>query len=198
MTLTFPTIGQDPWGAVLNALLTRIAGDPVPDDRGLITWAYPPTAVREQANPATGVLQVSRIQIRTAATITNLVTSVAVAGVTLTAGQNFMALYDSTGARVGVTADQTAAWGTAGNKTAALTVPYAAAAGFYWVAHLSNGTTAPQFLRTFNNPSGINNLGVTAATAFAATTGAGLTATPASFVPAALTLSLVTYFAAVS
>lgn len=198
MTVTIPTIGQTPWGATLNAVLGQALGEIIADDRGLIAWSFDPQLQPGAGNPTTGVLNLTRVQIRRPATITNLVTSIAVAGVTLTAGQNFAALYDSAGNRVGVTADQTAGWGSAGNKTMALTAPYAAAAGFYWVALLSNGTTAPQFLRTPTSTSGANNLGATVSTAFSGTFGAAQTTTPATITPGTIAFNAVTYFAAVS
>jgi molybdopterin-binding protein len=197
MTVTLPTIGQDPWGGALNGALAKIMAGPLPDDRGMLGWAFPPFAAVQQNAIATGVLHLSRIDVHTATTISNIVTSIAVAGVTLTAGQNYLGLYNSSGVLVAQTVDQTAAWGSAGNKTTAIT-PYVAAAGFYWVAHLSNGTTAPQFLRTFNNPSGLNNVGSVTATSFSATSGAALTALPASFTPGAITPNVVTYWAGIS
>lgn len=198
MVVTIPTIGQTPWGAALNAVLTRALGEVIADDRGLIAWSWDPHLQPGNGNPATGVLNLTRIQVRAPVTITNVVASVAVAGVTLTAGQNFAALYDSAGNRVGVTADQTAAWGSAGNKTMALTVPYLAATGFYWVALLSNGTTAPQFVRTPTSLSGLNNLGATVATAFSGTFGAAQTTAPATITPGTIAFNSVTYFTAVS
>lgn len=198
MTVTIPTIGQTPWGAALNAVLGQALGEVIADDRGLITWSWDPHLQPGAGNPTTGVLNLTRVQIRRPVTITNLVTSVAVAGVTLTAGQNFAALYDSAGNRVGVTADQTAAWGSAGNKTMALTATYAAATGFYWVALLSNGTTAPQFMRTPTSTSGLNNLGATVSTAFSGTFGAAQTTAPATITPGSIALNPVTYFVAVS
>lgn len=198
MVVTIPTIGQTPWGATLNAVLGQALGEVIADDRGLIAWSWDPSLQPGAGNPTTGVLNLTRVQIRRPVTITNLVASVAVAGVTLTAGQNFGALYDSAGTRVGVTADQTAAWGSAGNKTMALTASYLAAQGFYWVALLSNGTTAPQFVRAPTSTSGLNNLGATVATAFSGTFGAAQTTTPASITPGTIALNPVTYFAAVS
>ena len=187
MTLTFPTIGQEPWGAVLNTLIRQAVSQDLPDDHGLAGWAFPLSAVSAQSAPATGVLQLTRIPVRANQTITNLYCSVGVAGVTLTAGQNFMALYNSAGTRVGVSADQTAAFGSIGNKTVALTAPVAATTGFYWVAWLFNGTTAPQLTRNFTSASLANNLGSTAATSFAGTFGAAQTSTPASFAPGSIT-----------
>lgn len=67
------------------------------------------------------------------------------AGATLTAGQCLAGLYTAAGARVGVTADMTTTWTTAGNKAMALTAPYEAAPGKYYVAFLFNGTTSPTF-----------------------------------------------------
>lgn len=199
MTIIIPTIGQDPWGATLNGTLAKLSAEEQPDDHGCLAWAYPVSATQATAGFTAGVLHLTKVILRQAATITNVITGMNSGGVGLTAGQNFGALYDSTGTRVGVTADQTANWATAGAKIMPLTAPYVAAAGFYWVAFLSNAATStPTVPRTANNATTLNNLGTTAATSFSATSGAALTATPASFVPGALTPANTTFFAAVS
>lgn len=197
--VTFPTIGQEPWGATLNTALAQMSSDPQPSDHNVTAWAFAPQAAVGTQNPTAGVLHLTKVLLRAAGTITNVITGVSAAGVGLTANQNFGALYDSTGTRVGVTADQSVAWASSGTKIMALTAPYVAAAGFYWVAILSNaGTSTPTIPRTLNNSSMINNLGSTTATSWSATTGAGLTATPASFTPGTITPNSITLWAAIS
>jgi hypothetical protein len=74
---------------------------------------------------------------------------VVTAGSSLTSGQNFAALYDSSKNLVGITADQATAWGTTGEKVMALTTPYVVTApGLFKGAMWSVGTTPPAFART--------------------------------------------------
>jgi hypothetical protein len=78
------------------------------------------------------------------ATLTALGTYIAQAGVTAGAGVNQMGIYDSAGNRLGVTADMTTAFGTAGLAEGLLTAPVAVVAGKnYYLAILANytGTT---------------------------------------------------------
>lgn len=199
MVISLPAIGQDPWGAQLNSDLAQMSSDPQPSDHGVTAWAFAPAAAVGTQNPTAGVLHLTKVLMRVAGTITNVITGISAAGVGLTVNQNFGALYDSTGTRVGVTADQSAAWASSGVKTMALTAPYAAAAGFYWVAILSNAATStPTIPRSLNNSSMINNLGSTVATSWSATTGAALTSAPASFTPGTITPNSITLWAAVS
>lgn len=205
MVLPNPVIGSQPWGAVLNARLddlqSQIDQRPVQagwqaTDQGLLVWTYDVSAAVNSSALTAGVLAVARVVLRRAATISNLYMNVATGGVTLTAGQNFGALYDAAGTRVGVTADQSASWTSVGLKTMALTVPYNALAGYYWVAMLANGATPPSLSR--GSIIAAVNAGAAGATLRYAQTGAGLTTAPASFVPAGLTASSLPWWMAVS
>lgn len=203
--VTTPTIGQLAWGSPLNAALndlqTQINQRPLQagweaTDQGLLVWSFDISAAPNSTALTAGVLMMSRVVLRAPATITNLVINVASAGVTLTAAQNFGSLYDAAGNRIGITADQSAVWTSTGLKTMALTAPVPVAAGYYWVAMLSNGTTPP----SLNRGSGVAavNAGSAGATLRFAQTGAGLTTPPASFVPAALTGTSIAWWMAVS
>ncbi len=68
-----------------------------------------------------------------------------------------------------------------GTKTLALSAPYAAAAGKYWVAILANAATAPTIFRNGSTLSA--SPGLSAATARFALNGTALTALPASITP---------------
>jgi len=71
-----------------------------------------------------------------------------------TSSQNFAGLYDDTGARIGITADQSSAWATAGVKVMALTAATTIQAGRdYFVAILANATTPPSFVTAAANNS---------------------------------------------
>lgn len=200
-----PVIGSSPWGGVLNTRLddlqTQISQRPVQaawtaSDQGLLAWTYDVSAGLNSTILTAGVLNLARIVLRQGATVSNLLMDVATAGSGLTAAQNFGALYDAAGNRVGITADQSASWTSTGLKTMALTVPYVAAAGQYLIAMLSNGTTPPTLQRGAGLAS--VNAGTAGATLRYATQGAGLTTPPASFSPASMASNAIAWWMAVS
>lgn len=172
----------------------------LPSDQNLIAWTFDPATCAGNSAPTLGTVYFSAVILRTAKTITNVILSLAVVGTTLTSGENFAGLYDSTGVQRGVTADQTAAWGSIGAKTMALTSPYAAAAGVYWIAFVANAAAAPQFARASAVASGgsTSNAGLTAATARYVTNGTGATTLPGSITPSSNVTSSPAWWGAVS
>ncbi|MDQ0809831.1 hypothetical protein QFZ63_001545 [Streptomyces sp. B3I7] len=117
-----------------------------PTDHGLTAWAFDPAVASTTGTTLTsGYIYLIGLTLRQAATITNLHAVLGAAGSGLTAGQCLAGLYDSSGTRRGITADQATAWTSAGSKTMALTSAYAATAGRYYVALLFVGTTSPTF-----------------------------------------------------
>src|SRR5690349_3000837 len=114
-------------------------------DSGLLGWSLDPATAIGSLQTSAGVLHLIEVRLR-AGTVDTLYVRIGTAGATLTASQNFLALLDSTGARIGLTADQSTAWTTTGTKSAALTTPAAVTGGVYYVAILSNGTTQPTFI----------------------------------------------------
>ncbi|MGW4981948.1 hypothetical protein [Streptomyces mirabilis] len=171
-----------------------------PTDHSLLAWSFDPISATSSATVTTGVVQLIEVILRQAATINNVIVQVAIAGSTLTSGQNLVGLYDSTGTRRGVSSDQTTNWGAAGTYTAALTAPYSAAAGKYWVAIVSNGTTSPAFARSTGiaSTSTMVNVGLTAATTRFGTIGTGQTTLPATITPASIANAITSFWLAVS
>jgi hypothetical protein len=206
MMVTTPTTGQSNWDVPLNAALNDLQGQInqrqldvawTPGDQAYAAWSFDPALPLGSSLVPTGTLNLTRLAIRTARTLNSITVQSTAAGVTLTAGQNFAGLYDSTGARVALTADQSAVWNSTGTKIMNLTAPYAAAAGYYWVALLVNAVTAPQFQRGQSAAPNAINAGLATASSRYATSGAGLTALPASFVPGAVTQSAIAWWTAV-
>lgn len=161
-----------------------VVNDPTftPADHGLITWSFDPATCRSAGETITrGVVYLVKVKIVNRSTVvSNILLSVIGLGTALTAGQNLVGLYDSTGTRLAVSADQTAAWGTTGLKTAAIT-PQTLAVGTYYVAILANATTAaPQFMQGNGASAGGLNAGLTTATARYLSSGTTQTALPAS------------------
>lgn len=157
-----------------------------PSDAGLFGWAYDPSISAAASNsPAAGLVVATRIKI-SACTISNIWVGINSAGGTLTAGQNFAGLYNSSGATLlSATADQTTPWTS--TSFAALSMPLlapqAVSAGFVYVALFSNGTTIPKF--QWANSANVVNANLTNPTARFAHGGTGATVA----MPASLTLS---------
>jgi hypothetical protein len=166
------------------------ANDFQPGDHGFLAWAYDPTLTINQSATVNGTLYLAKIILRSAKTISNLSVSVAQAAVTPTANQNFLALYDSSGTRLAVTAAGAidAATASTGPLTQAVVTPYAAPAGTYWIAGLFNAGTPCQLARASGFQS-TPNAGLGAASLRWAVNGTALTATPATITPASNTSS---------
>lgn len=158
---------------------------PTPEDQSLLTWAFDPVHAVSFTATASGVLSLIKVWVRQSGTVTNVIYAIANAGVSMTSGQNFLGLYDTTGGRVALTADQSTNMGGTGIITAAFTTPYAAAAGFYWVAILTNSSgSSPQLARSGSlATSGLASVGTSTSARRFASFGSGLTSLPASFTP---------------
>jgi hypothetical protein len=120
-----------------------------PSDHGFKTWTMDIGVIGGNAVPTSGTLNLARVHLPTAQSITNVLLYVFTNGTGLTANQCYAALYTSAGAKVDITADQSTPWASTGLKTMALAGgAYSAAAGDYYVAWWSNtGTSNPAFLR---------------------------------------------------
>lgn len=162
----------------------------LPTDHGLIAWVGNPNMFPNQSALGAGIMTMIKLKVPVGTTITNSLIAINTAGVTLTAGQNLVGLYNSSGTLLATSADQSASWVSTGLKTAAFTVPATVAAGDYYVGVLSNGTTPPQLFRGVGsaNAPAFLSIGQTASNANWASTGAGLTALPASVTMSGRTL----------
>lgn len=208
MPLTPIPPGTTPWGATLNAQIQDLDGRTItlesanatrPADHGLRAWPFDPATNLVAQVLTTGLLEMVKLPIRTATTITNIVAAISTAGTGLTASQNWAGLYNSAGTLLSQTADQTTAWASTGMKTMALAAPQSVAAGNYYVAFVSNGTTPPQMPRGSSLGIGADllNVGLTAATGRYATAGT-VTTLPASVTMASRTLAARAWWVAVS
>jgi hypothetical protein len=144
VSITLPVAGSANWDIPLNLALARL-GVSVwqPNDHNMITYSTQPQSLGSSAQPASGGVRMSRIRLLQPATINNLHVVIVTAGVTLTVNQSFLGLYSTSGTLLAITGDQSVAFTTTGFKTAALTAPFAAAAGDYFAAVVTNGTTTP-------------------------------------------------------
>lgn len=177
----------------------RAAPRPAATLHGLVAESQDPATLLGTSLPlATGVVHLVRVHVPAGGTANSVLAYVTTGGVALTSGQCFAGLYSvsgSTATRIGVTADQAAAWGSTGVKTMALTAPVAvSAATDYLVAFLANGGTGPA-LRAGDSVLGVN-IGLAAPNLRYSTSGTGLTALPSSINIGAASALAAAYFAA--
>jgi hypothetical protein len=171
-------------------------------DHNLLAWTQDPATLRASGDvlASSGVLYLAKLKIVNRSTlVSNILYGVVTAGATLTAGQNFVGLYNSSGTLLSGTADQTTNFGSTGLKTAALTTPQTLAVGTYYVAFLSNGTTKPALaMGAGHGIAAITNAGLTLSTARFASYGSAQTTLPSSFIPGNTGFASGAYWAALS
>jgi len=173
-------------------------GEVVAADHNAIAWTGDPGMVVSVGALTFGTLYMIRLQIRETQTLTSVAYNVSAAGSGLTAGQNFVGLYNAAGTLLRSTADQTANFGATGFYQVNWSTPVVVPAGAHYVTWLTNGaTTPPSLTRVGSWTSGPNplNVGLTATTARSATSGAGLTALPASVTMSGRTLNATNWWA---
>lgn len=194
-----PAHGTLNWDVPLNAILRKLGNQWFPDDYGWLSWTIDPSqASTADVAMTSGTVFTMAVWLRQAATVSNIVTFVNNTA-TLTAGQNFAGLYDSAGTRVGVTADQSASWASAGLKTMALTAPASVTAGMYYIAMLCVGAT-PIIVPRESNLSNATflNAGLSVATSRIASGPTAQTSLPTSITLSTRTQIGTSFFGAVS
>ncbi len=160
-------------------------------DLGFIAWNFDPgVGLVGQSAFTAGTVHMMRIDLKGQATVTNIIMGIQTAGVALTADQCFAGIYDASGTRLGITADMSTQWLSVGVQTMPLTSPLALAAGTYYVAVVSNGTTQPSMARSAGATTvgPIMNAGLTVSNARWANDGTSQTSLPTS-----ITMSSRTY-----
>jgi hypothetical protein len=170
-------------------------GLPSPREHGAIAWSVNPRSVRSDKLTTSGTLYLAALYVPRPATAVKLFWGINTAGVTPTAGQNFVGLYSAAGtqlASVGVDARVT----TTGPFPEAIST--ALVPGMYWAAFLFNAATPPRlYVGSDLNPLLIN-FNLAGATLAFATNGTGLTALPASFSPSSNVSSQFCLFSALA
>jgi hypothetical protein len=187
MGVEVPTIGQTAWGQPLNdALTTMSAGLIDPEDLSYNSWTYPPMHIAS-INPGamtSGTVRMMRLpKFSQQRTVTGVAVAIGTVGSGLTAGQCFAGLYNSSGVRLGVSADisGTGALTTQGLSRINLTAPVVCPVGDYVVALLVNGTTPPHLAACQSlGVSSFINGNLPTSIAFVATGPAAQTSLPAN------------------
>jgi hypothetical protein len=194
VAISLPADGSTSWGDVVRASI-QAANASYGADHGFLTWSVDASVASSSTAPTAGVLNLVRVRLPVAGTVTNVCTSIGTAGASLTA--SYAGLYTASGTRVGVTADQSTSWTSGGYKEMALSSTYSAAAGLYYVGLLvGTATTVPAFSRSTASASA--NAGLAAPNLRFATSGTGLTALPASVTMSGTSASSVGYFVALT
>lgn len=163
-----------------------------PSYNGLLYSTGDPSLAQNTGLCVSGTKYVVRVPVSASQIVSNIWVVVTTAGSTLTSNQNLAGLYSSTGAQLGVTADQSAVWNSTGAKSMALTAAASVTSPYVYVELMSNGTTPATFSRFGQTTAA--NLNVSGATLRAATTGTGATALDASFTPSSGLLTTNTPF----
>lgn len=157
----------------------RRPGATQPEDHNLLAWTFDPAPVGSSSSGTAGTIQVAKLVAPTRLTISNLWLYCITAGTGLTAGACFGALYDGSKALLAQTTDQATAWASTGAKSMALASSQSVAAGAFYVAWWSNGTTQPAFLR--GGAAALVNIGLaTASSRYATADTATTTTAPAT------------------
>ncbi len=159
-----------------------------PEDFGLLGWTSDPLLATSNATPALGAVLLARFRAAKSGLLGRLVYTVTTAGAVLSAGENFVGVYDTgqalagSATLLGVSADQSANFGVAATYAAAMVTPPAIVAGQdYLAAILANGTTAPTIERASTSGAlSLWNYSLVGLSLRTATALAGQTALPAT------------------
>lgn len=141
---------------------------PVPQDQNLLAWTGDPNdAGHVTAQSAAGVggrVTLVRIKFRRPTLVSNIWLGLSGLPTSGPLADCYIGLYNSTGARVAVSADITADLTTGATaKPLAMVTPYLAAPGFYYIALLLNGTWATNSFTLKATGAGISvNAGLSA------------------------------------
>ncbi len=146
-------------------------------DHGYAAWTTDPLSA-SVATPilTNGLMYVARLKLAAAATVSTVSVYVTTGGTTLTSGQSRLALFDASRVLLATSADQSAAWATAGLKAAAVT-PQALPAGYCFVGLWANGVALPTLACGTSLAAGLVNAGLSAPNLRFATADTGLTTT---------------------
>jgi hypothetical protein len=162
-----------------------------PPDVGLIGWTDAPEAVNSGFSPSAGTLLLARAMPAQAATAAALYVRVTTAGTGV--ANAYVGLYSAAGVLLGASAELSATLSSTGYKR----VPLVAQAGRslacsvgvpVWAGFLVGAYTALGLNRAGVAPDLLNGAGVLAGALRCGNVGAALTALPASFDPATMTL----------
>lgn len=155
-------------------------GTDQPQDHNYIAWTGPLDALTTGTVVTNGTIYLSKVQVRYRVSVSKILWWVSAVAVTPTASQNWVGVYNSSGAQVIAPVGVDAATTSTGNKETAVT-PTVLTPGNYYIALVFNAATAPTLARGSGLAGNGWNAGLTASTYKYATNGTGATVLPASF-----------------
>lgn len=141
---------------------------PLPHEQNLLQWTGDPNdaghVTAQSSGGVGGRVTLVRIPIRRTITWSNIWLGLSGVDAGASLSNCYLGVYDTTGARRGVTADISSSLMTgAVAKALPLTTPFAAAPGFYFIAMLLNGTWTTNSLHFKATGAGISvNAGLSA------------------------------------
>lgn len=138
-----------------------------PPDSGLLAASSDPQYIPGGNLLSGGVIQLIQLQFPRGGTVANLLYGVQTAGTALTSGQCWIGLYNSAGTLISNAVDQTTNFGSANDKTVAITVRAGQsltipAGSVAYVALLSNATTTQVSLWSPGSQSTAANINLAA------------------------------------
>jgi len=187
--ITTPTIGQDPWGVDLNAVLNdlqdqaiELGGAVRPVNHGLVAWSSDPTTSNNTTTLTGGTVYLTAVYPTFSTNLTSLYFHINTPAVTPTAGQNFVGLYNSSGTRLATTDVDTISGTTTGLATVTIASTAVVFGTFYWVGMVFNAATPPVIARGsgLSGIASVINVGQTTSTYRYATNATSQTSLPAS------------------
>lgn len=169
-------------GSVYTA--TGAFGAQQPVNHAFSAWTYDMVTAVNGSLLTNGTVYLSKVHIPDEVSVTSLYWWVTAVGVTPTAGQNQVGLYNSAGTLL-ASANVDADISSTGLKTTTIASQGLTAGSFYWVAMVFNAATAPTVARATGQGglASAVNAGLTAAGYRFATNGVGQTALPGSITP---------------
>lgn len=180
--------GQTISAADVNAMAVAVNAldiprNPQPAANGLAAWSCDPYVCGVSGSAMTsGTVYLSGLFLAVTTTVTKVYFNIGTVGVTPTAGQNFVGIYDTAGvlkASAGIDATVTTLGPASITVTGVSLTP-----GMYWVALLFNAATGPQVTRPSTSLIGLMNLNLSGASLRYAVNGTARTTLAAPITPA--------------
>lgn len=171
-----------------------------PFDHFFSAWTYDPIATTTSTITVSGTIYLARVVVRSQSTLNKAYIEIATAASGVTANQNFIGLYDSSGTRQAVTTAGgiDAGLATTGVLVATFASGYSAAPGFYWLALVNNATT-PVTIGRATGFQTVPNANLATANLRFAINGTSQTSLPTTITPGSNTPNNnITYWGAVS
>lgn len=181
------------------AVTSNALGTAQPAVHGFAAWTSDPPGNTNSAVLTGGTVYLSALYIAKAVSITKIYWHVVTAGVTPTANQNVVGIYNSAGTLL-QSAVVDSDISSTGLKTTTITSQALTAGSMYWVGFVFNAATIPAIVRAtgVTNGSQLVNAGIASAASYrGATNGTSQTTLPASITPGSNSQGLL-YWAAVS